>query len=316
MGVSDYLLYRLARNWPSPTAKLHLEFGAEPGTEAYDMAYAQRQFDWKVRNGMLREVTGLDVLEIGTGHGGIACYMAVVGAKNVVGIDLNTKHLAFAERYAKIVASRFGPDFALPVQFLEMSADKMAYPDASFDLVLADNVFEHFSDPEAVMRESFRVLRPGGGILVPVFSSIKSKYGLHLKHGLKMPWAHVFFSEPTIIRAMTRLAQENPKLYELYPGLSDNPRRARDLRRYKDLNDITYREFQAMAARVGFRVESFRVYATRLGKVLGKLPLVGKSKLMDVLSTGASAYLRKPADATAVRDSAAKPLTANSPGVA
>ncbi len=72
MGVSDYLLYRLAKNWPSPTAKLHLEFGAEPGTEAYDMAYAQRQFDWKVRNGMRRDVTGLDVLEIGTGHGGIA----------------------------------------------------------------------------------------------------------------------------------------------------------------------------------------------------------------------------------------------------
>ncbi|MGD9722091.1 MAG: class I SAM-dependent methyltransferase [Pirellulales bacterium] len=294
MGFTDYVLYRLARNWPSPTEKLASELGATPGTEAYDMAYAQRQFDWKVRHGIMREVTGMDVLEIGTGHGGIACYLAAVGAKSVVGIDLNTKHLEFARRFAQIVAARYGENYRLPVSFVEMTADRMTFADASFDVVLADNVFEHFTDPEAVLRESYRVLRPGGRVLVPVFSSIKSKYGLHLKHGLKMPWAQVFFSERTVIRAMQRLATENPKLYELYPGLTDSPQRVRDLRRYKDLNDITYREFQAMARRVGFRVESFSVYGTRAGKVLGRLPLLGGSRLMDILSTGAAASLRKP----------------------
>jgi ubiquinone/menaquinone biosynthesis C-methylase UbiE len=293
MGLSDYVLYRLAKNWPSPMARLTRELEAEPGTEAYDMAYAQHQFDWKVRNGILREMTGLDVLEIGAGHGGISCFMAAVGARSVVGIDLNTKHLEFARRFAKIVSGRYGANFELPVKFMEMSADRMTFPDATFDLVLADNVFEHFTEPEAVMNEAHRVLRPGGGMLIPVFSSILSKYGLHLKHGLKLPWANVFFSERTIIRTMRRLAETNPNLFELYPGLADSPQRVRDLRRYRDLNDITYREFKAMAARTGFRVESFSIYSTRLGKILIRLPIVRNTKLMDILSTGAAAYLRK-----------------------
>ena len=212
----------------------------------------------------------------------------------MVGIDLNTEHMEVARRFAKTVSARYGADYSLPVSFVEMSAERLTFPDATFDLVLADSVFEHFIEPEAVMREAFRVLRPGGGMLVPVFSSILSKYALHLKHGLKLPWANLLFSERTIIRAMQRLAKDNPKLVEIYPGLTNSPQRVRDLRRYKDLNDITYREFQAMARRTGFRVESFSVLPTRAGKVLGRLPLVGKSRLMDVLSTGASAYLRKP----------------------
>ncbi|MBI3837567.1 MAG: methyltransferase domain-containing protein [Planctomycetia bacterium] len=300
MGFSDYVLYRVAKNWPSPMAKLVRELNAEPGTEAYDMAYAQRQFDWKVRHGMLREVTGLDVLEIGAGHGGISCFMAAVGARSVVGIDLNTKHLEFARRFAKLVSARYSSDYELPVTFVEMSADRMTFPDEQFDLVLADNVFEHFADPEAVMRDAYRVLRPGGGLLVPVFSSILSKYGFHLKHGLKLPWVHLFFSERTIIRVMRRLAKTDPKLFELYPGLADNPQRVRDLRRYKDLNDITYRKFKAMAMRVGFSIESFSPFGTRLGKVVQRIPPLRNSRIMDILSTGASAYLRKPAKASTV----------------
>jgi ubiquinone/menaquinone biosynthesis C-methylase UbiE len=293
MGLADYILYRLAKNWPSPMARFDKEFPAEPGTDAYDMAYAQHQYDRKVSYGLQGGVTELDVLEIGTGQGGIACFMAAVGARSVVGIDLNTKHLQFAREFAKKVSARYGPDYSLPIDFVEMSADRLSFPDAQFDLVLAENAFEHFSDPEAVMREVYRVLRPGGGLLVPVFTSILSKHGLHLKHGLKMPWANIFFSERTIIRAMNRLAKANPKLYELYPGLANNPRRVRDLRRYGDLNDMTFRQFKELTARVGFRLKSFSPYGTPLGKILSRLPLLRNTIASDILSTGASAYLCK-----------------------
>ena len=293
MPLSDYLLFRLAKNWPSPVAFLTERLGEEPGTEAYQAAYAQDQFDRRVRDGIGVALTNREVLEIGCGHGGISCFLAVGGAKRVVGIDLNTVNLEHARAFTHKIESRWGAECRLPVEFLEMDAYNMSFPADSFDLVVAENAFEHFADPEKVMQESHRVLRNDGALLVPIFSSIYSKYGLHLKHGLKLPWTNLFFSERSIVRAMQRLAKDNAKLFDLYPGLTDNPERVRDLRKYKDLNDITHKSFRAMAKRSGFRVNWFRPRPTRFGRLVAISPLVRNSILMDVFSTGAAAYLVK-----------------------
>jgi SAM-dependent methyltransferase len=44
------------------------------------------------------------------------------------------------------------------------------FPDASFDVVMANHLLEHVADDRQVMREFFRVLRPGGWgiVLVPI----------------------------------------------------------------------------------------------------------------------------------------------------
>jgi ubiquinone/menaquinone biosynthesis C-methylase UbiE len=299
--VGEKLLYTLSKRWPSPVKERESKLGEYPTSEQYLLNYAlHAQYLQKLKQGVSFNFHDKEILEIGCGHGGITCFLAVNGAKKVVGIDLNTRHLEIAKKFANRFSFGLnGKDsFSLPVEFYEMNVFDLMFPTESFDIVLADNVFEHFTDPEKALSESYRVLKPGGMLIVPIFSSIWSKYALHLKHGLKVPWANLFFTEKTICKVMYRLALEKPNLFEAYPGLKDKPTRVKDIRKYKDLNDITYGKFKRMATETGFSIQSFFPVASKdirfFAKVIRHLPLLDRSLIADVFSTGASAVLVKP----------------------
>jgi 2-polyprenyl-3-methyl-5-hydroxy-6-metoxy-1,4-benzoquinol methylase len=293
MPLDDWILYQLAKRWKSPKAGQNKRFGAEPGTYAYAMAYARHQYTLKIRKGLGIDILDKEVLEIGCGHGGITCFIAAAGARRVVGIDINTENLRIAQDFRRQYIDERTIQRNLPIHFMEMDATQLAFSPNTFDVVIADNVFEHFMEPEKVLQAVHHILRPGGILHVPIFSSIYSKYGLHLKHGLKMPWANLVFSDAAIIRAMHRLAKDDSKLFELYPGLSHNPQYIRDLRRYGDLNGITFKQFREMVQVSGYRIQHFYPVATTTGKVLNRLPGVQQSILADVFSVGASCTLVK-----------------------
>ena len=57
------------------------------------------------------------------------------------------------------------------MQFSIGAAERLPYPDSSFDLVVSTTSFDHWSDQQAGLRECARVLVPGGRLmLVDLFS--------------------------------------------------------------------------------------------------------------------------------------------------
>jgi ubiquinone/menaquinone biosynthesis C-methylase UbiE len=268
--------------------------------DEYNIDYAlYKQYLMRVKNGYPYDFFGKRVLEIGCGHGGIAVFLAVNGAESVLGIDLNTKHLHAANQFKSFMQQKLGTSKELPVTFRRVNAYQLDLDPDSYDLIIADNVFEHFDNTEKVLMEAYRVLKPGGQLIIPSFNALKSKYGAHVKYGIGMPWVNVFFSEKSICKALLKIAEDDPSLFDAYPGLRKGADTLAELREYKDLNGMTHSRFRREAGKAGFEIRSFNVFApfattSFCFRALYKIKRLQYTWFGDIFSRGASAVLSKP----------------------
>jgi arsenite methyltransferase len=104
---------------------------------------------------------GEDVLDIGSGPGLLACEMAAdVGPDGSVhGIDPSDSMLAIGRRRGRAADSA-------PVTLTSGDACSLAFVEDSFDAAAATQVYEYVLDMPAALGEVYRVLRPGGRLLV------------------------------------------------------------------------------------------------------------------------------------------------------
>jgi len=142
---------------------------------------------------------GKRVLDLGCGAAGKSLYYASLGAERVVGVDIVARY----EREATELAKKLG--YSSKFLFLCASADSLPYPDGVFDTVMMNDFIEHAKDPEAVIREAYRVLAPGGRIFIN-FPPYGHPWGAHLSDLIYIPWVHLFFSERSLIAAYKALA--------------------------------------------------------------------------------------------------------------
>lgn len=103
--------------------------------------------------GLLGEVRGRRVLEVGCGSAPCARWLARQGARPV-GLDLSGAMLGHA--------AEDGRRGGVEVPFVQASGDCLPFADDAFDLACSAFGAVPFADSAAVMREVARVLRPGG----------------------------------------------------------------------------------------------------------------------------------------------------------
>ena len=106
--------------------------------------------------GVLGDVSGLDVVELGCGTAYVSAWFARNGARPV-GVDVTPAQLETARR----LQAETGFEFPL----IEASAEDVPLADATFDLAVSEYGASIWCDPALWVAEAARLLRPGGRLM-------------------------------------------------------------------------------------------------------------------------------------------------------
>jgi SAM-dependent methyltransferase len=217
----------------------------------------------KWREGMLEQsyrtafdesvVKDRDVLDFGCGTGELSFLLVKFGARSAVGIDLTERDINAARAALKDE----------PIRFVHGSCpDTIDLPSESVDVVACFDVMEHIMQPEPIMREWLRVLRPGGRVLIH-WQPYYHPWGHHAVDYLPIPWAHVLLSHRERSEVIARLV-DCPDFPVPWWDMKDGQR----VNRFRQaitadggdqagfLNELTMGRFERMAKRIGFRIDA------------------------------------------------------------
>ena len=184
---------------------------------------AAARLRWRAIDAALGGAPAARWLEIGCGSG-VDCVLAALhGVPEVVGVDRDSPLLAGGERRvralrlvgaaAQLAGASDTPEVLLErlaVDVRAMDACCLDIPDASADVVWSRTALEHVQPLDQALRESARVLRPGGIAhhLIDPFYWLK---GCHARGLTELPWAH---------------ARLGPEDYERFVTAAEGGRRA------------------------------------------------------------------------------------------
>lgn len=150
--------------------------------DRYDSAYFQTLCQlplWHrtVVDELRPQLDSARILDVGCGTGSLLADMARSGANSLSGVDLAPKILEVARE--KLSAGHADAD--LRVADVE---DPLPWPAESFDVATLTGALHHFYRPHDALREIYRVLRPGGRLLVvdPCFvTPLRQLFNLYLR---------------------------------------------------------------------------------------------------------------------------------------
>jgi SAM-dependent methyltransferase len=148
-----------------------------------DMAFKKRVqtvFDW------VQPQTGDLILDVPCGRGFYLNMLRYATDATLVGADLDWDVLRKAYHNAAHL-----PDVTIQAA----SIYRLPYPANTFDAVILSEVLEHLDDDVAGLREAYRVLKPGGVVVItvphanypfwwdPINKTLETLFNTHIQHG-------------------------------------------------------------------------------------------------------------------------------------
>lgn len=246
--LAERVLARLSKDPADVPATSHY---AAPTTQwNLDTALSELRAAFPRFNEIIR---GRRVLDYGCGDGFQSVAMARGGAGSVLGIDISAQRLEHARKLAGDTPNvTFGHR-----------------PEATYDVAISLNSFEHFPEPERNLREIAGAVAAGGKILITFGSPWLSPYGSHMNFFTHVPWVNILFSEKTVFKVRSLYRDDGSTSY------------------VPDMNKMTVARFERIIAASGLKVE-YRHY-----EAIRRLPLTWVPVMRELFINRISCILTK-----------------------
>lgn len=180
---------------------------------------------------------GRRILDLGAGMGGLCVALALAGAK--------PSALEYNRAYCEIIHLR-AARYNLHLPVINGAGETLPFATATFDLALCWDVVEHVHNPQALLAELARVLRPGGQVLLTIIN----------RYAFRDPHYHLplinWIPRPAAEWVITRTGRTKQAAF-------------RDMQRLSDMHYFTFGAFQRLAARSGFSTRDIRADQARSG---------------------------------------------------
>ncbi|HYY99450.1 MAG TPA: class I SAM-dependent methyltransferase [Pyrinomonadaceae bacterium] len=169
-------------------------------------------------------LAGRLVLDLGCGMGGLSTALSLEGA--------DVRPLDFNRHYCHITRLR-GMRHRLDLSPINAAGEALPFPDAHFDIIMCVDVLEHVRDPEALVAEVSRCLKPGGLCQITAIN----------RFAFRDPHYHARF-----VNYLPR------RLSDAYLRLAGRPKEStlfKDRQSLREMHYYTYRGLERLLARHG-----------------------------------------------------------------
>jgi SAM-dependent methyltransferase len=147
-------------------------------------------------------LSGKLAIDFGCGFGYQCAALALAGARQVIGIDIAEAALQVGRQRAEECGVGSRVEFARTIP-----------TGVKADIIISQNSFEHFLDPEEVLAQLSTALAPGGLLFITFSPPWYAPWGAHMSYFCRLPWVHLFFGERTIMEVRSRFRSDGARSF-------------------------------------------------------------------------------------------------------
>jgi len=110
---------------------------------------------------LIKEKNYTKFLELGAGKGTTSMYLSDSGIEDITMVDLSDAGF-------KLATENCQREGVTPPKMMIADCENTGLPDEAYDCIYNIGLLEHFEDPTATLRETYRLLKPGGMVFMPI----------------------------------------------------------------------------------------------------------------------------------------------------